>query len=162
MDHFALPTDSLSVAAKNKSLHRNFMGYTDQKTDVLLGLGVSSISETPKSFHQNEKVFATYQQQVEAQEIPTHRGHVLTLEDQSRRQQILEFMTTGAVLLTAEQVSAAQSFLSEMLNDGLVKIQGQTLQLTEAGKPFLRNACLFFDERLKSQKPQTQVFSKAL
>ena len=162
MDHFALPSDSLSIAAKNNSLHRNFMGYTDQKTDVLLGLGVSSISETPHSFHQNEKVFATYQQQVEALQIPTHRGHVLTAEDQKRRQQILEFMTTGSVTLTPAQVDEAQVFLKEMINDNLVTIQNQTLRLTDAGKPFLRNACLFFDERLKSQKPLTQVFSKSL
>lgn len=162
MDHFALPTDSLSVALKNKTLHRNFMGYTDQKTDVLLGLGVSSISETPKSFHQNEKVFATYQQQIEAGEIATHRGHVLTDEDRNRRQQILEFMTTGQVLLTAEQKPMAATFLKEMLDDQLISIDGNVLSLTEAGKPFLRNACLFFDERLKVLKPQTQVFSKSL
>ncbi|MBC7466098.1 MAG: oxygen-independent coproporphyrinogen III oxidase [Bdellovibrio sp.] len=162
MDHFALPTDSLSVALNDKTLHRNFMGYTDQRTDVLLGLGVSSISETPNSFHQNEKVFATYQQQVEAGEIATHRGHVLTKEDQERRQQILEFMTTGQVRLNPEQVPLAADFLKEMIADQLVSIQGDSLQLTEAGKPFLRNACLFFDERLKLLKPQTQVFSKSL
>lgn len=162
MDHFALPTDSLSVALKDKTLHRNFMGYTDQRTDVLLGLGVSSISETPNSFHQNEKVFATYQQQVEAGEIATHRGHVLTKEDQERRQQILEFMTTGQVKLNPEQIPLAADFLKEMIADRLVSIQGDSLQLTEAGKPFLRNACLFFDERLKLLKPQTQVFSKSL
>lgn len=162
MDHFALPTDSLSAALKNKTLHRNFMGYTDQRTDLLLGLGVSSISETPYSFHQNEKVFAAYQQRVEAGEIPTHRGHVLTDEDRARRQQIMEFMTTGTVALRSEQVQAAAEFLNEMIQDGLVALQGDTLSMTEAGKPFLRNACLFFDERLKRQKPQTQVFSRSL
>ena len=64
MDHFALPTDGLALAAKNKNLHRNFMGYTNHRTDVLLGLGVSSISETADMFHQNEKVLPTYQQLV--------------------------------------------------------------------------------------------------
>lgn len=162
MDHFALKTDSLSLAIEKKTLHRNFMGYTDQKTDVLLGLGVSSISETPKSFHQNEKVLATYQRQIEAGEIATHRGHVLTTEDQVRRQQILQFMTTGSVTLSEDQVAPASEFLKEMLQDNLVKIEKNILSLTESGKPFLRNACLFFDERLKLLKPQTQVFSKSL
>ncbi|MBC7456877.1 MAG: oxygen-independent coproporphyrinogen III oxidase, partial [Bdellovibrionaceae bacterium] len=60
MDHFALPDENLSLALKNKTLHRNFMGYTDHKTDVLLGLGISSISESPYSFHQNEKVSSLY------------------------------------------------------------------------------------------------------
>lgn len=162
MDHFALPTDSLSIALKNKSLHRNFMGYTDQKTNVLLGLGVSSISESLYSFHQNEKVLASYQQKIDAGHMPTHRGHVLSIEDQDRRSQILEFMTTGSVKLNASQTADAKAFLSEMLQDGLVQISGETLSLTSKGKPFLRNACLFFDERLKRVKPSTQVFSKSL
>jgi oxygen-independent coproporphyrinogen-3 oxidase len=162
MDHFALPTDSLSIALKNKSLHRNFMGYTDQKTNVLLGLGVSSISESLFSFHQNEKVIASYQLKLDENKIPTHRGHVLTEEDQKHRAQILEFMTQGSVSLTDSQEPAAKEFLTEMLHDGLVKISDHKLVLTESGKPFLRNACLFFDERLKAVKPSTQVFSKSL
>lgn len=162
MDHFALPTDSLAKALKNKKLHRNFMGYTDHKTDVLLGLGVSSISETPYSFHQNEKVFATYQQIINSGDIPTHRGHVLTDEDQKRRQQILDFMTNGQVKLLPEQNSVANDFLKEMIADELVTLNNERLSMTDKGKPFLRNACLFFDERLKRLKPQTQTFSKSL
>ena len=162
MDHFALPTDLLSQALKNKKLHRNFMGYTDHKTDVLLGLGVSSISETPKSFHQNEKVLAVYQQKIENSEIATHRGHILTAEDQQRRKQILDFMTNGEVQLNSEQLTTAEVFLKEMLQDGLVEIKSNNLKLLDAGKPFLRNACLFFDERLKRQKPNTQVFSQSI
>lgn len=162
MDHFALKNEALSRAMELKTLHRNFMGYTDQRTDLLLGLGVSSISETPMSFHQNEKVFANYEQAIQKNTIPTHRGHLLTDEDRRQRAQILKFMTTGAVTLESEQISAARSFLSEMLKDGLLTIYDSELSMTERGKPFLRNACLFFDERLKRQKPQTQIFSKSL
>ena len=162
MDHFALPNDSLNSAIKNKTLHRNFMGYTDLKTDLLLGLGVSSISETTSSFHQNEKVIATYQLKIEKQQIPTHRGHIHTNEDQKRREQILKFMTTGQVELEQMQLEEAPLFLSEMIEDQLVEIKQNSLLLTEKGKPFLRNACLFFDDRLKKLKPQTQVFSKSL
>jgi oxygen-independent coproporphyrinogen-3 oxidase len=162
MDHFSLPTDSLSLALKNKTLHRNFMGYTDQKTDLLLGLGVSSISETPQSFHQNEKVIAVYEQKISSNHIATHRGHKHSDLDQKRRRQILEFMTQGEVVLESAQVEEAKQFLAQMLSDKLVSIQNGKLLLLESGRPFLRNACLFFDERLKLQKPHTQVFSKAL
>lgn len=162
MDHFALKTDSLATAMSKGTLHRNFMGYTDQKTDVLLGLGVSSISETPWSFHQNEKIFSTYQDRVEAGEIPSHRGHVLSEEDRDRRLQILELMTTGSVTLRESQLSEAGEFLKEMKEDSLVHFSGDRLSVTEKGKPFLRNICLFFDERLKRKQPQTQVFSKSL
>lgn len=162
MDHFALPTDKLSIALKNKMLHRNFMGYTDQKTNVLLGLGVSSISESLMSFHQNEKVLATYEKKINAGELATHRGHILTQEDQIRRRQILDFMTDGSVDLSDDQIKDAPHFLHEMLSDGLVQIEGSKLTLTAKGKPFLRNACLFFDERLKRLKPTTQVFSQSI
>ncbi len=162
MDHFALPTDSLSQALAEKKLHRNFMGYTDQKTNVLLGLGVSSISESLYSFHQNEKVLATYQQKIEAGQLATHRGHQLTDEDQKRRRQILEFMTLGQVELTVQQTTDVQVFLKEMFDDELLLLSQNHLSISEKGKPFLRNACLFFDERLKRLKPTTQVFSQSL
>lgn len=163
MDHFALPNENLSLALKNKTLHRNFMGYTDHKTDVLLGLGVSSISETPYSFHQNEKIANTYETALNANHIPTHRGHVLTQEDRIRRQQILQLMTQYEVnFIDQEQKAAAEVYLSEMLNDGLIKIEGQKLSVTTEGKPFLRNACVFFDEHFKRKQPEAKLFSKSI
>lgn len=163
MDHFALPSEGLGVAAQERKLHRNFMGYTDQRTDVLLGLGVSSISETPFSFHQNEKLLNIYQERLEKGEIPTHRGHVHSEEDRTRRQQILSLMTElRAPFVNAEQAAAAKSFLHEMEKDGLVKVTDQEVSVTEEGRPFLRNACVFFDERLRVKQPNTQVFSKSI
>lgn len=163
MDHFALPSEALSMAAQNKKLHRNFMGYTDQRSDVLLGLGVSAISETPLSFHQNEKLLNIYQERVDKGEIPTHRGHVHTDQDRERRQQILSLMTQLEVgLKSPEQATAAKTFLAEMAKDGLVEVTDQKITITEKGRPFLRNACVFFDERLRHKQPQTQVFSKSI
>ncbi len=163
MDHFALTTDPLSQAIQTKSLHRNFMGYTDHRTDVLLGLGVSSISETPYSFHQNEKILPLYEESLNKATIPTLRGHVLTKDDQARREQILKLMTLFEVpLADTAQEQAAQEFLSEMIADGLVTIKDHVLAVTEAGRPFLRNACVFFDERLKAKQPQTRIFSQSI
>ena len=163
MDHFALATDNLSLAMNEKRLHRNFMGYTDQRTDVLLGLGVSSISETPYSFHQNEKVLPLYEASLNDGLIPTLRGHVLTEEDQIRRRQILKLMTEFEVdFLSNEQKAQASDFLAEMIKDHLVTIEGNTLRVLEAGRPFLRNACVFFDERLKVKQPQTRIFSQSI
>ena len=163
MDHFALPTDNLSIAMKEHRLHRNFMGYTDQRTDVLLGLGVSSISETPHSFHQNEKVLPLYEAALNEERLPTLRGHVLTEEDKLRREQILHLMTEFSVSFQSEsQENAAREFLAEMLKDSLVEIRDHKLIVTEAGRPFLRNACVFFDERLKVKQPQTRIFSQSI
>lgn len=163
MDHFALPTDNLSIAMKESKLHRNFMGYTDQRTDVLLGLGVSSISETPYSFHQNEKVLPMYQAALQENRLPTLRGHILTAEDRKRRSQILSLMTQFEVNFeSSEQEKMAAEFLSEMIQDELVEIKNHKLIVKEKGRPFLRNACVFFDERLKHKQPQTKIFSQSI
>src|SRR5690606_950828 len=112
----------LAIAMNERKLHRNFMGYTDVKTDTLLGLGVSSISETSEAFHQNEKVLAVYEKQVSSGEIPTHRGHILTEEDRRRKKQILQLMTEMQVAFESEkQMQDAQTFFEDMKKDGLVE-----------------------------------------
>jgi oxygen-independent coproporphyrinogen-3 oxidase len=162
MDHFALPHDPLALAQADGTLHRNFMGYTEARTRVMLGLGVSSISETPTCFHQNEKAFPVYERRLQQGEIPTLRGHLLDAEDRQLREQILEFMTRFAVALTPEQEADAREFLKPLLADELVELSGGKLRLTERGRPFLRNATMFFDRRLRRQQPQARTFSQSL
>jgi oxygen-independent coproporphyrinogen-3 oxidase len=163
MDHFALPTDSLTVAKRRKTMHRNFMGYTETRTDILLGLGVSSISETRDCFHQNEKVLPVYERYLDAGKIPTLRGHKLTAEDGECRERILFFMNQGQVdLVDDERVRDVETFLADMIKDELVVIEGRILKLTPLGRPFLRNACVALDQRLRRQQPSTKVFSQAL
>ena len=162
MDHFALPHDQLALAANDGTLHRNFMGYTEMRTRVMLGMGVSAISETPDCFHQNEKAFPVYEKRLRQGELPTLRGHRLDGEDRALREQILVFMTRFAVELTPEQQLDAPIFLATMIEDGLVELDGATLRLTERGLPFLRNACMFFDQRLRRQQPTSRTFSQAM
>jgi oxygen-independent coproporphyrinogen-3 oxidase len=162
MDHFALPHDGMAEAQRNGTLHRNFQGYTERRTQVLLGLGVSAISETPTCFHQNEKAFPLYERRVRQGEVPTLRGHLLTEEDRGLREQILTFMTRFEVDLRPEQSDDATAFLDPLLGDGLVELRDQKLILTERGRPFLRNACMFFDQRLRRQEQRPKLFSQAL
>ena len=162
MDHFALPHDGMAEAQRNGTLHRNFQGYTERRTQVLLGLGVSAISETPTCFHQNEKAFPVYERRVRQGEVPTLRGHLLTEEDRGLREQILTFMTRFEVDLRPEQSDDATAFLDPLLGDGLVELRDRKLILTERGRPFLRNACMFFDQRLRQQEQRPKLFSQAL
>ncbi len=164
MDHFALPTDGLSRAQAEGSLHRNFMGYADLRTDVLLGLGVSSISEAPGAFYQNEKVLPLWERALNEGRLPGHRGHKLSAEDRRQRERILQFMTRGACSLSTEEELDAKEFLSPMLSDGLVSIADGKMQITELGRPFLRNAAVFFDLRLRRAKPAegTKLFSSSI
>lgn len=160
MDHFALPSDGL---ANRDNLHRNFMGYSDVRTDILLGLGVSAISETPDCFHQNEKVLPKWEAEIDAGSIATFRGHKLSEQDQRRREQILKLMTRFEVQLeNQEQADDVAQFLDEMKLDGLVEVKDQTLRLLERGRPFLRNACLALDSRLRAKAPETRIFSSSV
>jgi oxygen-independent coproporphyrinogen-3 oxidase len=163
MDHFALPTDSLARALRARTLHRNFMGYTDQRTDVLLGIGLSAISETPTCFHQNEKVLPVYERLLGEGKIPSLRGHQLTEADRAHREQILELMTVGETRFRdADERADILRFLEEPIRDGLARVEGETLRITEAGRPFLRNICMAFDRRLRDKAPATRTFSRAV
>lgn len=159
LDHFARPHDALAKAAAARSLHRNFMGYTDVHTSTLLGLGVSGISETPDCYHQNEKVLPIYERRVRAGEIPTLRGHVLSTEDRRRRRKIAELMTTFGVRLDPNEVERAPQALEALLEDGLVELDGETLFVPAGGRAFLRNTAAFFDEYLGREQSAGPTYS---
>lgn len=162
MDHFALETDGLWKALENGTLHRNFMGYTEKYSDILLGFGTSAISESPNCFHQNEKLEIKYRKLISEGSIPTLRGHKLNEEDIIRKKLILEFMTTWKVLIPLELFEDAKEYLSDMEIDGLIKWEQNLLRITEIGKPFLRIVCTVFDEKFRANKPAKNLFSKAL
>lgn len=166
MDHFALPGDALAQAQEKGMLHRNFMGYADHRSDVLLGLGVSSISEAPGAFYQNEKVLPLWERKIQEGKLPGHRGHKLSPEDRRQRELILQFMTKGRAPLGSAEEEEARAFLAPMLADGLVEIEGAELRITERGRPFLRNAATFFDLRLRraqsAQQPAQKLFSRSI
>jgi oxygen-independent coproporphyrinogen III oxidase len=148
LDHFARTHDRLAQAAMNGRLHRNFMGYTDVRSTALLGLGVSGISETGGCYHQNAKVLPLYEKHVRAGEIPTFRGHVLSSDDRQRRREILELMTRFRVDIDVGDFQGVQHRLQPLVDDGLVSLEGHTLTVNDAGRPFLRNAASAFDAYL--------------
>jgi oxygen-independent coproporphyrinogen-3 oxidase len=162
MDHFALPEDELFHSIQNKTLHRNFMGYTPYETDVLLGLGVSSISESKTCFHQNEKVLKLYQDKVKIEGIPTLRGHIHSDEDLRHRKLILELMTTWQLEIPHDLSEGLWERLAPLKEDGLVDLKDQTLVITDQGKPFIRNICMALDKRMLDKKPLTQIFSQSM
>jgi oxygen-independent coproporphyrinogen-3 oxidase len=164
MDHFALKTDSLYTAFKNSQLHRNFMGYSASKTQVMIGLGVSSISDSWYSFAQNEKSLEDYYQLLEWDKIPVVKGHLLTTEDLIIRKHILNLMCQFETSLDdrsnyVADIPSIVGQLEEMEKDGLVQVLDSGIKITEAGRPFVRNICMAFDLRLKRKLPTTSLFS---
>ena len=167
MDHFALKTDSLYQSFKNGNLHRNFMGYSSSKTQLMIGLGVSSISESWYSFAQNAKNLEEYYQLLESDKLPIFRGHLLTSEDLIIRKHILNLMCQFETSWEdkssyLDEIPEILIQLKEIEKDGLILIQKNGIQVTDAGKPFIRNICMAFDLRLRRKAPKTQLFSMTI
>lgn len=164
MDHFALASDALYQSMNNKTLHRNFMGYTASKTRAMIGLGVSSISDSWYGFAQNVKNIEEYYHLVDEGIIPVVKGHILSTEDLIIRQHILNLMCQFETSwddngLYFEELPEVLKSLEEMESDGLLESHSTHLSVTEEGKPFVRNICMAFDLLLKRKQPQTQLFS---
>lgn len=167
MDHFALDRDEMYQAFHAGTLHRNFMGYTSSKTQVMIGLGLSSISDSWYSFAQNDKNLEAYYSCLENDEIPVVKGHVLSVEDLKIRQHILNLMCTFQTSWSDQTMDFAErgdviQQLVEMQHDGLLNIEADRIVITEQGKPFVRNICMAFDLHLKRRKPETQIFSMTI
>ena len=167
MDHFALPTDSMYKAMENKALHRNFMGYTAGKTQLMIGLGMSSISDSWYSFAQNAKTVEEYTDLVNSGVIPIFRGHLLNAEDLVIRKHILEIMCHFETSWEKDEMKFPElpeciNRLKEMEQDGLVELSKNGLKLPEHARPFVRNVCMAFDLRLIRNKPSTRIFSMTI
>ncbi|MFN0289772.1 oxygen-independent coproporphyrinogen III oxidase [Pedobacter helvus] len=162
MDHFALQTDSLYVASQKGQLHRNFMGYTDQRTHILLGLGVSAISDCGTAFAQNAKTVEAYKNIIQSEDLAVQKGHLLTGEDLHIRKYILDLMCKNNTCFTNEILTDVVERLQPMIADGMVAISNNEVKIQPLGRSFLRNVCMAFDERLWKKQPQTQLFSAAI
>jgi oxygen-independent coproporphyrinogen III oxidase len=164
MDHFALKTDDLAKALKNKSLHRNFMGYTTQKTNLLIGLGASSISDSWFGFAQNEKHIEDYQSKIQTKELSIFRGHILSNEDLFLRKAILELMCQFSTKLSSDFIhfDKIKENLIQLELDCLIHIDEETINVTEKGIPFVRNVCMAFDAYLFDNKLDKPMFSKTI
>jgi len=167
MDHFALKSDSLYKAAQHKKLHRNFMGYTHNYTEFMLGLGVSSISDTWNAFAQNVKVVEEYHDRINKGELPVFRGHLLNKEDLVIRRHILNIMCKFETSWIDKKDQTADLYnalyrLKEMEADVLIQRFPYKLIVTDEGKKFIRNICMAFDAHLWKNTPQKEVFSKVI
>lgn len=167
MDHFALKQDSMYQSFKAGSLHRNFMGYTASTTQVMIGLGVSSISDSWYSFAQNVKTLDEYYALLEQNQIPVFKGHILNQEDLIIRKHILNLMCSFTTSWAEDEmlfpeINDVLIQLEEIQQDGLIKIENQSVTILEKGQPFVRNICMAFDLRLKRKMPENRIFSMTI
>lgn len=164
MDHFALPHDTLYTAARERRLHRNFMGYTEKYTPLLVGLGVSAISDSWYGFAQNVKQVEAYTRLVNEGRLPLLKGHILTDDDLVIRRHILDIMCNGRTswLPSTAAMQPVVARLSPLEADGLIRLYPGRLEVTPEGKSLLRNICMAFDNRMADAKPVINTFSNAV
>ncbi len=167
MDHFALPSDSLAIALKNKALHRNFMGYTTNTNRLMIGLGMSAISDVWGGFAQNVKSVKEYEELVHSGIIPVFRGHQHSQEDLELRTIILDIICHFKATWSNEFeqkpfFKTIQSKLQELIEDGLCELKTGELIVLPEGEAFVRNICMCFDAHLNAKREQSQRFSKTI
>lgn len=166
MDHFSLEHDDLYQSLIQKKLHRNFMGYTSSNTQLMIGLGMSAISDSWYAFAQNVKTVEEYQKIVEEGKIPVVKGHILNDEDLVVRRHILNLMcqleTTFDTNNSFPELENAFEMLKEMERDELVEIHENQIKITEKGRAFTRNVAMVFDLRMMRNKPETRIFSMTI
>ncbi|KMQ70219.1 oxygen-independent coproporphyrinogen III oxidase [Chryseobacterium koreense] len=166
MDHFSLEHDDLYQSLLNGKIHRNFMGYSSSKTQLMIGLGMSAISDSWYAFAQNEKSVEEYEKLVNDGILPVVKGHILNKEDLTIRQHILNIMcrleTSWNVDDAFPEIENVMRHLQEMREDGLVEISDHSIKITEKGRAFTRNVAMAFDLRLIRNKPETRIFSMTI
>jgi len=173
MDHFARPDDELAVAQKNRTLHRNFQGYTTKAGADLYGMGVSAISSIGRAYGQNYRDVAEYRAAIERGGLATMRGAHLSVEDVLRREVINRLLCHTLIRKSeisrefsvtfddhfAPELQSLESFAS----DGLVTLDGDEIRATWLGRIFIRNIAMVFDAYLEKQKMESRpLFSKTL
>ncbi len=172
MDHFALPEDELAIAMKNRTLNRNFMGYTPKADVDLLGIGMTAISEIGDYFLQNEKQIKPYQKQVSETGLAACRGMALSQDDIMRkwviRRIICHFYLSFSEFEAAFNISFSDCFQTEVeqlktfQEDGLLAIASDHFTVSETGKIFVRNICMVFDTYLNKQDAPTVRYSNTV
>lgn len=148
IDHFAKPDDPLAEAAADGKLGRNFMGYTTDTADTLLGFGASSISSFTEGYAQNVTAVADYTARIAGGILPVERGVAVTARDAALRAAITALVSNFQYDMAAlgELEGDIRPRLAPLEDDGLIRLDGRRLHITPAGRPFARVVAACFDD----------------
>jgi oxygen-independent coproporphyrinogen-3 oxidase len=170
MDHFALANDELAVAQRQKTLQRNFQGYSTRGGTDIYAFGMSAISQAEGFYWQNQKELPEYYAALDAGKLPLHRGYALTEEDQIRRTTIMRLMCDLGLeyagmskllgLNFQEHFAAELDSLDDMEADGLLVKTPEDLIVTDVGRLLIRNIAMRFDAYATTRKENR--FSKTI
>src|SRR6266700_8413932 len=173
MDHFAKPGDELAISQQNRTLHRNFQGYTTKAGADLYGMGITAISGIQSAYAQNHRDIPSWQKAVDKRGLATMRGYQLSNEDRLRRAVISRLLCHTVVIkdeISREfGVDFDEHFAEELRRlgpsrqDGLVLLEPEEIRATWLGRIFIRNLAMVFDPYLEKQQLMARpLFSKTL
>ncbi|MEO9802161.1 MAG: oxygen-independent coproporphyrinogen III oxidase [Reichenbachiella sp.] len=164
MDHFSLQQDALYQSVLEGKMHRNFMGYTTNHSQLSVGLGVSAIGDAWNAYGQNLKKVEDYKKVLEQGQFPIFKTHILTPKESFVRRHITDlmcqFQTTWDINDPNSKImDEGVQRLDEMIKDGLVIHSTGQLLVTEKGRAFVRNVCMAIDIHLWEEVNSEQKFS---
>src|ERR1700686_21867 len=152
MDHFAKPGDELAISQQNRTLHRNFQGYTTKAGADLYGMGVTAISGIQNAYAQNYRELASWEKAVAERGIATMRGYRLSEDDRLRRAVISRLLCHTVVVKQEiaadlgvnfdEYFAAEISHLQPFVEDRLVRLSPGEISVTPLGRIFIRNVAM--------------------
>lgn len=143
LDHFALPGDSLAIAAENGTLHRNFQGYTTDPCRTLIGFGASAIGRLANGFVQNAPRIPDYEKRIASACLAVVRGYELSPDDR-RRASIIERLMCDF----RADVSGIDAPLQQLETEGLILRRGKVVELVDDARPLVRAVASVFDAKL--------------
>jgi len=173
MDHFAKENDELAVSQRNRTLHRNFQGYTTKAGADLYGMGITAISGIQETYAQNYRDIPSWEKAVNEHGVATMRGYHLSQDDVIRREVISRLLCHTVIV--KDEISKKfgidfdEYFAPELerlkmpQEDGLVVINGKEIRTAWLGRIFIRNLAMVFDPYLEKQQLASRpLFSKTL
>ncbi len=162
MDHFAKSTDELAVAQRQKTLQRNFQGYSTHGGADIYAFGMSSISQADGIYWQNEKDLPDYYKALDAGKMPLHKGYIMSPDDKIRRQTIMRLMCDLGLdypamsqklgIPFADYFAKELASLNDLEVDGLLHRSPQGFTVTDLGRLLVRNIAMRFDASLAQEK----------
>ena len=158
-DHYSLPDDPLARAAREGGLRRNFQGFTDDSSSVLIGLGASAISQSPGLIAQNEKNAGRYKIRVSSGLLPATHGIARAADDQKRGRIIEQLLCNGETQIEGCFEHKLLGKLRPFLERGLLTLECGRLRIPDYGRPYARVIASLFDQY---RQPDARRFSNAI
>ncbi|HZL13229.1 MAG TPA: oxygen-independent coproporphyrinogen III oxidase, partial [Verrucomicrobiae bacterium] len=172
MDHFAKPADELILAQRNKTLQRNFQGYSTRGNADIYSFGMSAISQIPDAYWQNKKELPDYYSALDEKKIPFARGYFLNAEDKIRRETIMRVMCDLSLDYSAMSKNLGVNFrehfatelaaLNHFAEDGLIRFSENGFEVTDMGRLFIRNIAMCFDNTFAETDKDKIKYSRTI